>query len=638
VTNGVALRRHLPPALLSAAIALLGLRWFGGYHPRHWTLIALALITWTCVELVRGTLPALRSPAGLALGAGIALVAWTALSITWSSYSKHLAWDETNRTAMYVATFALGAAICGSGRALARMTAWLGVGVGLMGTVVLARLVAGDDPTSLFTSARLDWPIGYSNGFAGLCLMGMWLLIGWSCAADRRNAIADIPQIHEVASGALALGGATLLALLCVLAQSRGAVLAAAISLPIAVVMFPNRNALLMRLATVGALLVALRHVLARPYETLTIQALQQADTPDLGTIRDAGHAIVYGVIAAIAVGAMLTVAHREIARRISVSSTVAMVPIALAIGTGVALLSSHSLTSWAHDQYNACAHPPKTQAASQPTSHFRELGSNRCDFWRVELNNAQAHPIIGVGANNFQGTYVLHRRSTEEPRQAHSLPLQMLGELGIVGALLFAIMGAVVINGGWKYVTSGASRDAGLAGAAACIAFWILQSSEDWLWNLPAVTLPPLLLAGGFVACVSPVQKRLHPRAVLPIAIGVGVLALASLLPQGVADRAYRAARDEAAIRTDIDTAIHNDEVAGKYDPTWAAPIIHQSQLEYRRHHFREAADLARKAVDREPENWSIRFQASSLLRASDKAAAQHELVAAHRLNPLLK
>jgi hypothetical protein len=37
--------------------------------------------------------------------------------------------------------------------------------------------------------------------------------------------------------------------------------------------------------------------------------------------------------------------------------------------------------------------------------------------------------------------------------------------------------------------------------GAAAAVSVWALHASIDWDWQIPAVTLPALVLAGGLVA-----------------------------------------------------------------------------------------------------------------------------------------
>ena len=79
--------------------------------------------------------------------------------------------------------------------------------------------------------------------------------------------------------------------------------------------------------------------------------------------------------------------------------------------------------------------------------SHFATVGSGRYDFWRVALDAFLAHPIGGLGQDNFDDYYVVHRRTTEEPAWTHSLEMRLLAHTGIVGFALFAafIVAAVV-------------------------------------------------------------------------------------------------------------------------------------------------------------------------------------------------
>ena len=58
----------------------------------------------------------------------------------------------------------------------------------------------------------------------------------------------------------------------------------------------------------------------------------------------------------------------------------------------------------------------------------------NRYDYWRVALIEFRSAPLDGVGAGNYDTGYYLHRRTTEAITQPHSLELQTLAELGLVG------------------------------------------------------------------------------------------------------------------------------------------------------------------------------------------------------------
>ena len=81
--------------------------------------------------------------------------------------------------------------------------------------------------------------------------------------------------------------------------------------------------------------------------------------------------------------------------------------------------------------------------------------------------------------------------------RDVHSLELEQLAELGLVGLLALAAFLAGVLLA----ARTALRRDpAAAAGAAAAALVWLLHASIDWDWQLPAVSLPALVLAGALV------------------------------------------------------------------------------------------------------------------------------------------
>jgi O-antigen ligase len=76
------------------------------------------------------------------------------------------------------------------------------------------------------------------------------------------------------------------------------------------------------------------------------------------------------------------------------------------------------------------------------------EGGSGRTDLWTVGLRMVEAEPVHGVGVGNFQAAsvhYLLEpgvlRRDefiVDNPKSAHNTYLQLLAELGVIGATLF--------------------------------------------------------------------------------------------------------------------------------------------------------------------------------------------------------
>ncbi|HET9101951.1 MAG TPA: hypothetical protein VFN55_01255, partial [Solirubrobacteraceae bacterium] len=85
-----------------------------------------------------------------------------------------------------------------------------------------------------------------------------------------------------------------------------------------------------------------------------------------------------------------------------------------------------------------------------------------------------------------------------EGAQDAHSLELQTLAELGVVGLALLAVFLAGVAL---------AARDAlrrapaAAAGAVAAVTAYFAHSPLDWDWQMPAVTLIAIVLIGALVA-----------------------------------------------------------------------------------------------------------------------------------------
>ena len=74
-------------------------------------------------------------------------------------------------------------------------------------------------------------------------------------------------------------------------------------------------------------------------------------------------------------------------------------------------------------------------------------LGSNRYDFYRVALDEFLHHPLVGIGADNFEQQYLVHGRSDETPHYPHSVELRTLSQTGLVGVLLAIVgLGAALV------------------------------------------------------------------------------------------------------------------------------------------------------------------------------------------------
>ena len=141
-------------------------------------------------------------------------------------------------------------------------------------------------------------------------------------------------------------------------------------------------------------------------------------------------------------------------------------------------------------------------------------LGSNRYDFYRVGLNEFVAHPLLGIGADNFQQQYLAHGRSEETPHYPHSVELRTLVETGLVGAVLALVgLGAALTAGGRALRYRGGrladplARDVAAA-ALAGFAYWVVHGSFDWFWEFAGLGAPAFALLG--LACaLEPARPR---------------------------------------------------------------------------------------------------------------------------------
>ena len=142
-----------------------------------------------------------------------------------------------------------------------------------------------------------------------------------------------------------------------------------------------------------------------------------------------------------------------------------------------------------------------ETSAAAQQLSgganRLVSLRSNRYDYWRVALRAFGQQPLRGVGAGNWSVYWLRWRHFEDFAQDAHSLPLQTMAELGLVG-----LAGLLAFLGGLAVAARRALRATPLAaGPIAGFVAYIAHAPLDWDWEMPAVTLVAVILAGLLLA-----------------------------------------------------------------------------------------------------------------------------------------
>jgi hypothetical protein len=316
-------------------------------------------------------------------------------------------------------------------------------------------------------------------------------------------------------------------------------------------------------------------------------------------------------------------------------SGAYAALGLAVAIAIGV---SAGTIGHRIHNQYEAFVH---LSTGAGGTRLFSGAG-NRYDYWRVAVEEFRSAPAGGVGAGNYDPGYYLHRRTTEAITQPHSLELQTLAELGVVGALLLAVFLAAVAVGLRR--TARAARQDLLArsvavAAAGIFTVWLVQSSVDWMHLIPGLTGIALAAAVALASGSASGHRALTGRgriAAIVAAVAVAVVGSVTIAPRVLSLHAQASAQ-HALDSGNPRGAIREASAALKYDPKSVPALAVRAAGFARLHAFAPALADLKRAVEVEPHNWAAWALVGDLLtRHGDRSEARMAYSHALALDPL--
>jgi len=487
----------------------------GGYDPDPWYLGALMI-----VGLLGATSLGLRTihmsrPAKFAAGAFALYVLWSFLSISWA-HDKGAAFLGSDRALVYLAAFLTFVILPWRNWSTKVALGMLVAGLGALAIVTTIRLAVLPNPATLFLNARLSYPLGYYNADAA---MFMTVAVTAIALCSRRST-QPLLRVTGIVLSALCLQ-------LAVLGQSRGWLFTAPIVLVAMLALVPGRLRLLAFVLGPTLATVAISPALLRVYGKATSGGVALAE-PRLGMIlhHEGTHA-VYAMAIADAILAVLTALAVAADRRISTGAVVqrrlqrAGVGLAIVVvlaGVSGGLIATHgNPVGRVERAWNSFANANNTANGS---SRFTTLGSQRVDFWRVALHEFERHPLLGIGQDNFDASYLRYRKTDQEPRWTHSLELRLLTHTGLVGALLFAVFLGAVLLGCLRHRRE-ATREHAVVVAIALLPLivWLVHGSIDWLWEFPALSVPALAFAGAAMALgqsACPSEQRDESRALV--------------------------------------------------------------------------------------------------------------------------
>lgn len=608
------------PLILVGVLLVASVWWDGAFDSRYWaplTLLSLALL----LALTVAGSPAL--PVGralpLATGAIWAFAAYTMLSAAWSE-SPAAAWEGGVRAIFYAALFTLAIATPIGARGRRWVGAGLVLGVVGVGLAAEARLLFAD--TGAFLAGRLNDPIGYRNGTAALFSFAAWPLVGF---AARRGS--DAP------ARAGALAAAVLVVGLAFLTQSRGMLIGLACGGAVSLAIGPDRlRRSYLALAIAIAIAIGSDALLA-PFQA----SGEGVSAAPAGEIREAGLALALLCAVSFVLGLFAFVFDNglrsaQLARGLRGAATAGLVGLAvIALVAGLAV--SGNPVSYADDKWDEFS---QVETSGGNGTRLGTVSGPRYDIWRVAVEQFREAPLAGAGEGSYRFAYYRERRTDRNLADAHSLPLRLLAETGLIGTGLFAIwlVALAIAVAGQARLASPAGR-AGIAGLAAAGTVVVAQSSVDWLWLIPAL-FGLAALALGLAAAgeeeAPPPLSALAPRALAAAALFAAVFSAAALFFSGIY---VRKAREQAF--SSPSASLSSARTAESLNPVSVTPLYLQAGALESEGRQAEARRALLDALELEPGNFvTLGLLGDLEVRAGNGSDARGYYRRALALNPL--
>ena len=422
------------------------------------------------------------------VGGLFGLAAWTLMSGLWTS---DLTKTVSDAELAFVYPIALTASLL-----VARRTGTSSLAIGTLVAMVavciyaLGGRLAPDVfgfPNNVDAAGRLYSPIGYWNGLGAFAAMAA--LLGGGLAAAR------LPTAVRV--GASASLVVTLVTLY--LTFSRGALIAAGVGLVVLAVASPAR---LWLAATLTA---------ALPWAAAAVLVVERrsqltATTLDRQAVIDQGHGAIPLLIGCAAGAAATTLALTMLAPRVQVGTTARRVIGAVLIVAIVLATRGRGGTPRRARRAGSLRPPFAGGATGGHRRQQRQPPPRPVPQWSTRpVAGRMAHvhraPIAGEGAGGWEAQWLLHEPYNDYNQRPHSLYLETLAELGLVGAVLLAL--ALVP----PLAAFARARHHPTASATlAAFVVFLVHATVDWDWQLPAIAVAALLCA----ACLLGAPGRL--------------------------------------------------------------------------------------------------------------------------------
>ena len=588
-------------AVTAIALFAVGMRGGGFDIPeRH----IIGIIAWLVVLLSLPFVPRPRRPVAIVALALAGLALLSGLSSLWSESAERSVLEMT-RVLGYLGLF-LAAALTAQ-RMSSRRPVVTGLTLGFVGLLlmaVLSRLEPGLFPAQELQQVRpeirprLTYPLNYWNGVGALAALAVPFLLYQATRADLG------PRIRALGAAAMPLTG-----LVLYLTFSRGGLVAAVLAAGVFLLASPTRWGALRPLA-IGLVGAAPLVLLVKSYRALNDGLL------DTDEARSQGHKVLaLLVVVSLSAWAISPLLERIDVRsrlpRVSrVHARVAGIAAIVVVGSLALAVVSFGDVSNRWESFRGAADKPGS--AQIEGRYFSASGNGRYEYWSASIDAWKTKPIAGRGAGTWDYWWLRHATVEAFVRDSHSQWFDMIAELGVLGvALVLAVLGSIL----WFAIAARRRVGGDEAALAACllaaIVAFLLSTSIDWVWEIPAIAgtffvIAGLAVAGGHQTVRrSPVTRRWTARlgAGAAIALFAWVAICAQALPL-LSTWQLRASQD-AARHEDWQSAIQHADSARSLQPWAAGPQIQLALSQRAANDNKGALANAQSAVRNEPTNW---------------------------------
>jgi hypothetical protein len=557
-----------------------------------------------------------------ALGLLTAFALWTLISMSWAADGGR-AFAQFDQVSFYVAVLALAIVLARLVPASA-IVGGVALAISAIGLVALVSRFFpssfGVEPSTILPviNSRLSFPLGYWNGLGIEIALAYPLLL--SIMASRRSRVAS----------ALAALPLPVLGAVMYLTSSRGAFVAAVVAIVAYLALAPNRWPALAATTVASVAGVVSVAVLVHKSELLA-----GAMTDPIAVHQGHRAALLIGI--ACIVTALAWFGLAEAGRRLPEPHRRAGWAV-----TGLIILAAVLAIALSHPIAKYDAFTSKSFASGGSNSSFvnnhllSSSGSGRWQFWGAASSEFQAHPLNGGGAGSWEAWWLQHNTLNGFFSQyAHSVYLESLAELGIIGLLLIAGAVVVAVVGAVRSALDLRSGDVAAATAAG-VAFFA-AAAYDWVWQLAGIGIVGVGLLGVALGARPSTRARDWERfgALRPL---LALVAVAAIVPQVVLLAAGIHIRNSnAAIDAGDGARAKSEALAAKAVEPWdAATWLQLAFVERNFGQYNAASTAIRSAIRRSPRDYILWEEAAKIdTFRGDVDAVHRDLAEVRRLNP---